>query len=318
MSRKHRNDKGEEIAETDSVIEGGVDAESVAPPEELIVTAPSPDFVKAIAQQKEMLDAGVAPAKVAEERIQAIINAVPDQGLGPGDGLDQVARILSFPLPEEPNVVLAPGENPAVFLEKKAESMVDAWNQAADTKPAQVIQVGSLRNDPLVKQSDKAVVGVKKQITDEQTERLKEGVRQNGLMYEKSLWEENAKGIYTDEASMAGGMQYDPDPISRVMGLTGYVVDQTWEWFHEPGRYGQQLSVTRYYFQTPPLRMPLAIDIFANESAEIDHEIAIKQTLLPMKGIIYWALRPGQHITKSMRDMVMIPETEKQPEAISA
>jgi hypothetical protein len=73
--------------------------------------------------------------------------------------------------------------------------------------------------------------------------------------------------------------------------------------------------VNHYYFQVPPLKMPLAVDLFTEDTPDIRNEIQMKSTILPTKGIIYWALLPGQQITRGMRDMVMAEPTEPKVEA---
>jgi hypothetical protein len=325
MSKKHRERQEEEPENLTH--EEGTPVTNQAPSYEEIVgeqtptgvLAPlSPEYVAVVNKQKELQAAGVMPTQVSEDAIAQAMNTPTDQGLGEGDGLEIVARALGFPLPEDPSttVKLAPGdEPPLIVVEQQAKSVADAWNMAAQTKPAVVTPIGSLRNDPLIRQSEKAVVAVKKGSDEERAEIARENVRQNAAVYGKSLMEENAKPSFVTQEQMTGGFAFDGDPISRALGLIGCELNKTWEWFRTPGRLGQQLMVNHYYFQVPPLKMPLAVDLFTEDTSEIRNEIQMKSTILPTKGIIYWALLPGQQITRGMRDMVMAEPTEPKVEA---
>jgi len=275
--------------------------------EDTLLKPASMEFMETIKTQREMVARGVTPSTISEDQTDKALKTETDQGLGGGDGLDKIARRLSFPLPEDRRTVLNRQDLPGESIENM-EDPADAWHAAAKTSPSKLIPVGSIQDQPLVRESGQTISGTIRNLSKDEKSEIETNLRENQSIYDKSLFEENAKGIDTSEAAMATGLIFDPDPISRILGLKGYMVNHTWEWLRVPevNNEGQQLSVTRYYYQCPPLKCPLAIDIIPGPvNAYTDQEIKIKGTLLPAHGIVYWALKPGEHITKSMRDAIM-------------
>jgi hypothetical protein len=310
--------------------------ESPAKVEEAKATPPSFAEIQASRARKEMEEVVSVQKSLEQQGVDKFANLAnhqrkmealaaekvdkgPDQGLGPDDRLDEVAASSGYPLPEDPRVALPASERTNIFVQPveppEAKTQLEAWEQASGTKPAVAVPIGTFASEkPMITTSGDAVAGIKKgELSGE--EKKADNVAQNKRMFDESIMEENAKPIYLQGVGSGGMSIVDHDPISRALGLQGFVENQTWDWLATTPKFkgdlGVQFSVSRYYWQVPPLKLPLAIDIFSSPfGPQQELEIQIKQTIFSTRGIVYWPLRPGQSINRTMRDLVMMTAEE--------
>jgi hypothetical protein len=253
-------------------------------------------------------DTGAVQAKQATHLGKAAeaVDSGVGQGLGDGDGLDKVAAALGYPVPEDPSTQVKAAVSESLDDEEPTpKNMGEVWSKASKSTPARIEHIGTVtKSTANLTESDaadgsKVVAGSVQQKIGALDPTL--GPAEKAAA--ESIYEEQ-KAISPQQIEGApGAFILETDKMSRALKVHGYKSTQEWPWLKDP-RTGAAMVVSRFYYERKELTSPVAIDIFTESTPEVETEIAIKNTLFAQHGIVYWPLRPGQHITESMAGLV--------------